>query len=98
MSFQIGQRVVCICDDWQPSPALFGFAYPIRARVYTIRGFDPHIDAPFIWLEEIVNPCDGFFEPSWSVVCFRPVIERKTSIASFTSLLTPSKPKQLIDA
>lgn len=101
MRFHVGQKVVCITDDfWHPLAHLVPHL-PRKGGLYHVRGYAPLIGDPcvmpgasFIWLAEIVNPGSSGQEPSFAAYCFRPVIERKTDISVFTKLLSPIPVKE----
>lgn len=93
--FRVGQKVVCI-DDREPIilpgylPGMDGLT---RGRIYTVRraGLCSEYDGrPAICLYEINRLFDS---PYWAHR-FRPIVERKTSIAIFTAILTPSPTKR----
>lgn len=94
MSFAVGQKIVCINDDWVlplggiPSDALV----PQKDQVYVCAGYWGAIrEYVFVFLEEDRSR-SGYLESH-----FRPLTERKTDITIFEQLLTPAKPKQLVD-
>lgn len=95
--FFVGQRVVCIDDDWDHDDDCKN--YPVKGCVYTIRGFGDSPDpGESIFLEEIVNPPYdypqwGRWEPSFLIERFRPV--KNTSIEVFQSLLAPTPARKL---
>lgn len=91
--FKVGQQVVCIGtfqgghgDETDP---VVGDVYTIRDIVKRPEGFIA------LLLEEIRNNPAEYLEYSTPTECsfpaekFRPLIERKTSIAIFTAMLTP---------
>lgn len=95
MSFRVGQKVVCICDD---VPKFFGDEQvPNKGAVYTVRAvFDGITDRLGVYLYEINNAhmierWGGDTEPGFSAHIFRPVVERKTDISIFQRMLIPSK-------
>lgn len=95
--FRKGQKIVCINENWGSS--IHNEIFPKKGEVYTLRCYcDCGRCSPGIFLNEIVNPpadYNGhFIEPSWHPGNFRPVVEKPTSIAIFTAMLTPS-PKQV---
>lgn len=95
-SFHIGQRIVCINDDWYPQ-ALGPYTNPKKGGLYHVRGFFPWDGlewSPFISLIGIVDQRANITGPFFTAHFFRPVIERPTSISVFTKLLAPS-PKEL---
>lgn len=82
MSFNKGQRVCCINDDWGPPyRGTEAYVHPVCGQVYTIDA----IESDHLVLAEIANtrPC------SYYHLHFRPVVERKTSIAIFERMLRP---------
>lgn len=91
-NFRVGQKVVCIGGKRIGGHGTE--AIPEFGSVYTVREFGADGG---IRLVEIVNPplayIEGFFECTFAVESFRPVVERKTDISVFTALLTPSKSK-----
>jgi len=94
MSFDIGQRVVCVSDRfsrdmrWRRTVRNF----PILNSIYTIR--EIHVEGPLVGFcfHEMINPCAwfaaGFGEPAFNSRNFRPV--KATSIAIFKKLLAPT--------
>lgn len=100
--FQVGQRVVCVCDSWEEwTTGLYGIACPVAGREYTIRAIDPSNTHGILALRfhELVNPkwqfTDEYGEPRFcafnrhtGAANFRPVIEKKLP-ESLTRLLTP---------
>ena len=69
---------------------------PVKGNIYTIRDIlDVSYYGPCCRLQEIVNQPrqynEGFHEAGYGVYGFRPVVERKTDISVFQSLLTPQK-------
>lgn len=101
MSFEIGQRVVCVDDrfsqrpDWRQAVRIF----PKLNSIYTIREIFADDILVGLCFEEFSNPpaqfSNGFLEPAFNSRHFRPV--RETSIEVFRKLLAPN-PKELIDA
>ncbi len=95
MSFAIGQKVVCIREEWPPYP--FGAAdMPRKNALYHVRAIlparDPDRPCCYLWLAEIRNPrpAADISEPWFAAICFRPVVERPTDIGVFHKLLTPA--------
>ncbi len=83
--FRIGQKVVCVDAS--------GFrqreceTFPKQGHVYTIREF---YDGDCIRLDELRNPLiywGGTQEAAFYIRRFRPVVERKTDIAIFRTIL-----------
>ena len=97
MTFNVGQKVVCITDDWQHSMRHLVPNVPRKGSIYHVRGYDRVVIAPdsvghkYIWLCEITNPRVGLTEPSFLAAHFRPVIERETDISIFTAMLNPAR-------
>ena len=101
-SFRIGQKVVCVDDEWDKNHRLVlsipGMRFPKRGHIYTVREFfvDP-TGGVSLRLVELVNVvvqyAEGTFEPGWGCRRFRPVVDRKTDISIFTDLLKTSKQK-----
>jgi hypothetical protein len=88
MSFRVGQKVVCVDDNWGTNRCP-GEVLPVKRSVYTIRGFedcDATDPRPAIWLEEIVNPVRHDGEVSFVTTHFRPA--QKFDISIFTAMLT----------
>ncbi len=60
--FNVGDRVICIYDEFPPSVWGWGHTLPLAGRVYQIRGLrtDPHYlsgePGIGVWLVEITNP------------------------------------------
>lgn len=96
-NFKVGQKVVCVDD-------VFAFGWerivktPVKGQVYTIRQlltFKACTGAVVttILLDEIVNPVRkwdaGVMEAGFVPRRFRPVVQRKTDISIFKSLLNP---------
>ncbi len=86
MTFRLGQKVVCIDDAWtlhtgKPAQAGFGFL-PQKGLVYTIADvITQFVECAYVRLHEA--SWDEIYEAS----AFRPLIERKTDIATFTQIL-----------
>jgi hypothetical protein len=95
--FYIGQKVVCIGDDWIPIcaglPDLVNA--PRKNGIYTIRGFVQWEHGLGLLLAGIINPVnESGFEPSFDHESFRPLLERKTDISVFQALLNT---KELVE-
>ena len=93
--FHVGQRVVCV--DASPSKWITPYKVVLGA-VYTIRGFDTESDGTY--LNEV--PDDPIESPwttprGWNPKRFRPLVERKTAISIFESMLTPNKVKEPVE-
>ncbi len=94
--FKVGQKVVCIKDSPWKSCTL-GEITPQLGCIYTIRSINPgsiNLGKIFLRFDEIKNKhfrySDGFGEAQFISSSFRPVVERKTDISIFTSMLTPN--------
>lgn len=91
MTFQVGQKVVCIGDC--TSEPVQGEVLVRKGEVYTVRGIVHfnNLDGPGLYLHEIRNPVidttDGRVERAFGIEGFRPVVERKTDISVFTEML-----------
>lgn len=102
---QIGQKVVCINDDWPPMwrdhwMTTCAPEFPVKGQVYTIRAIVTRaIGDAGLRFVEIKNPEVNCVFEGQSIVAeivfrasyFRPLVERKTDISIFTRLLTPQK-------
>jgi hypothetical protein len=93
MSFQVGQRVVCVCVNFSHEPVWRSVVrvFPELGAVYTIRSICAAGDLIGFCFEEIINPpghfSRGFVEPAFDSRRFRPV--RMTNIDVFRALLVP---------
>ena len=101
-----GVRCVCINDDFKTHFTMeSGHSIPVRVpmlhEVLTIKrvedwasGFGGEPGTAFLEFHEIpLRQVDGPLsgEITYSVKCFRPLVERKTDISIFTAMLTPQK-------
>ena len=94
--FAIGQKIVCVCDDWKN--AFFGSVretgerYPVKDGVYTVIGHDWPLlaDRPGVMIAEVNNDC------IWAEQNFRPIDPRTTDISVFQKLLV--NPEEKINA
>lgn len=93
MTFHVGQKVVCV-DASDMDTYFSDVSCPVEGGIYTVRNFRETGESA-IRLVEIVNPkhpwMDGFNECGFRPSRFRPIVERKTDISIFTSMLNPSK-------
>ena len=97
--FRVGQKVVCVNDDFQhPDWAAISNKCK-RGEVYTIRDIVPGwFDNGYngVRLTEVKNAVEKWIgDPERSEVCFgphrfRPLVERKTDISSLEALLLPN--------
>lgn len=99
--FKVGQKVVCINDDWFEHPSWADVAHkPVKGQIYTVRDIDQlplalGFDIPGLHLIELTNPTQFWYfgmdifvaEISFESDRFRPLEEKKTDISAFTSLL-----------
>ncbi len=106
MTFHVGQKVVCVDDEWKDVNWKYIPSRPVRGQVYTVRSvhITERTDGPEVsmLLNEITNPIVawpkiGKSEGDFPAYRFRPVIERKTDISIFTAMLTP-KQRERVDA
>lgn len=91
MSFDIGQRIICIYD-WKHQAS--GIQCPVKHGIYTVRAHCPCADTPAILLQEIINSIIVTFhitgahgEPSFACKHFRPLFD----ISELESLLILEK-------
>lgn len=101
MTFHVGQKVVCVDDLPSINARITRAPSLTKGQVFTIRDMEIWKGVLLVRLVEIVAaPFDfidrGWLEPSWRASRFRPIVERKTDISIFTSMLNPSK--QGVDA
>ena len=105
MNWHVGQRVVCIRDDYKViCPTQIAGGGVLRAgHVYTIRGFNLAEGVVGtgcgFYLEEIVNPLcqysDGVWrEMSFDQCGFRPI--KETDISIFTAMLNEVPTKETV--
>ena len=90
MTFHVGQKVVCVKrGDWVDSLDVPN--RPVTNGIYTVRAMAD--DGIGLYFEEIknapLNHIEGFYEPAWWKLHFRPIVERKTDISIFKQLLIP---------
>jgi hypothetical protein len=84
MNFRVGQKVVCV-----DARGLSGkpWAYPKKGEVYTVDGYAKHwMGGEGVVLREVVNIFRGSPQP-FAASRFRPVVDRKTDISTFTKIL-----------
>ncbi|MQY48219.1 hypothetical protein GAO09_19480 [Rhizobiales bacterium RZME27] len=102
--FRVGQKVVLVDvssrdgGETRKQWEMAGAIYPDQNAVYTVRGIVYHsiTGVEMIHLQEIDNTpickvLNLMLEPAFESYRFRPVVDRKTDISIFKSLLTPSK-------
>lgn len=100
MNFRVGQKVVCVEDQYPSSWKYWNeFNKPVKGVVYTVRTAGVwlfHAGPAFsLRLVEIINPesewTDGdVSEMAFNAMRFRPVVSRKTDISALTRLLAPN--------
>jgi hypothetical protein len=102
MTFGVGQKVVCVDARKRARIPSINYERPqlTKGAVYTIRELDGCDGYHAVRLVEIVEPIldiwidRGPSEPAWHSGRFRPIVERKTSIAIFKAMLTPAGKKE----
>ena len=95
--FKIGQKVVCIDDDFNASrngDSIMGLFnnYPVKDKTYTVRGYDKL--GTGIYVEEIVN-FPGLYMGTFGEKSFKPdkfvpledIVEVNEAVAEITSVL-----------
>lgn len=89
MNFHVGQKVVCIDDNFSRKFV----TNPVMSKIYTLREVYPFADGIGVLLDEIRNEprqwSDDYGEPGFRASRFRPVVEKKTDISIFTEMLKP---------
>lgn len=87
--FHVGQRVVYIGHKGHGK--FEGYQYPELGKVYTVRQIGP--DNPAVILIFGIDNSKPFrdWEPGFNYTGFRPVFERKTSIAIFHEILNTQR-------
>lgn len=98
MTFRVGQKVVCVDGSDHASYECEGTIMPIEKQIYTIREtiIGPRCGTQHVRLVEILNTSrltveDGYGEPWFRCSRFRAIVERKTDISVFTSMLNTNK-------
>lgn len=90
MTFHVGQKVVCIDDDWcvvVGNPANNAGPHPVNGEVHVVSAIALVDDVEYLYLS-------GFpAHVSYDAMAFRPIVEKKTDISVFTALLNPSPSK-----
>lgn len=90
--FFVGQKVVCIHD------AMFACGCGCRCEpdkndIGTIANIYVHQTGLVLELVEFPAPKCLHFDPGFLAESFRPIVDRKTDISVFTSLLNPTPQK-----
>lgn len=98
MTFRVGQKVVCIEDNFQNPSYGVPQTLPKKGDVYTIRCVEIGTCGDYGEEQLGLRFCELIFPPtscghefSFAARCFRPIVERKTSIEIFQRMLKPSK-------
>lgn len=95
MTFQVGQKVVCVDavphTRYTPFASLGGLGGLRKNEVYTIRCVGIRLGVSVVRLEEIVRAENTLLseENFYAAARFRPIVERKTEV-SFTAGADPS--------
>lgn len=96
MTFQVGQKVVCISDASGAMHKYPDSKWPKKDRIYTIATINDWPWGTLLTFEEIdnrhyigrvVNGIHCTMEPGFGAKHFRPIVERKTDITVFTDIL-----------
>ena len=95
MAFRVGQKIVCVDDTYNEHQAHYVSAWIKCGDIYTVRAILPPdfcSPLPGVALEEIIGQPHPIWdeECGWRSARFRPVVERKTDISTFTAMLNPS--------
>jgi hypothetical protein len=91
--FAIGQKIICVCDDWENALGLSvketGERYPVKDSIYTVTGHDWLLlaDRPGVMIAEVNNDC------IWAEQNFRPIEPRMTDISILRKFLVDPKAK-----
>lgn len=75
MDWYVGQRVICINDDWVMKITSFKETLPTKDVIYTIRDIIPLGDNVYLRLVEIKNAPDWYLNPHtgkliYGEICF----------------------------
>jgi hypothetical protein len=89
MVFRVGQKVVCI-EDRPIYGGVWRDDVPVKGNVYTIARIRPGVYGDYVSFDLVELKSRIGYRASR----FRPVVERKTSIAVFTAMLNTSKQGQ----
>jgi hypothetical protein len=98
MAWYVGQKVVCISDNWSRNLAHLTPRYPKKDEIFTVRStyIVPHYNIAGLRFQEIKQGlCVDGSEAGFFAECFRPVVERKTDISELEALLNPANHKHL---
>jgi hypothetical protein len=85
-SFHVGQKVVCINASGFEDRLMEG-------AIYTVSDVGVDFGELYLGLEETIAVSPGPLH--WLATRFRPVVDRKSDISIFTSMLNPSWVEEL---
>ena len=96
-NFVVGQRVVCIDDNWAEQAVINGTSIivqgsarvPMLNEVLTIVAIVP-VESPILKTQPVALLFAEIAE-GWNFTHFRPLEERKTDISVFKAMLTPAR-------
>jgi hypothetical protein len=106
--FYVGQKVVCINDDYEHPNWKYIPNRPKKGDIYTIRGIvdfcykssreSPPLTREALYLYEVVNqslPFGGGPDREYAFESgrFKPLLEKKTDISIFTAMLSTQSVK-----
>lgn len=99
MTFRVGMKVVCVDAKLRLLARIIAWIFRIEwplvaGEVYTIQRLETISGEAATELAEVKNIPE--MHRCFRLTRFRPIVERKTSIEIFTSMLSPSK--QGVDA
>ena len=95
MTWYVGQKIVCIDDNWYGPHKRLGFKrftfdhVLTKETIYTIRKINQHSHFPdriVILLNEVIHPKRPDFT-GFPPEIFRPLLEKPTDISIFTEML-----------
>lgn len=92
MAFRVGQKVVCVDDNFDKRAKNYFTALPVRGEIYVVRGTllfpDAHLGIALVGFPGERTAFNEFGEHMFFAKRFRPVVERKTDISIFEKMLT----------
>jgi hypothetical protein len=97
--FYVGQKVVCVVKYKRLYEAQHGPSdapFPAEGSIYTIAHIEP-ARSPKWGAEWFVNLSDLGWCAQYDVRAFRPLVERKTDISIFQSILERINKRELVD-
>jgi hypothetical protein len=107
MTLRINQKVICIkggpCDAEIDNPWIARrFVFPRKSDLLTIRSIETSDRGTYLRFHEIKNQPfafeDGFGEMEFNADHFRPIVDRKTDISTFTNILDDVNSKERVTA